>query len=119
MTHPDAAPPVRLASQLLVTALVRRTQEAGGHAAILRKGDAVSGSMMIQTIHRGVETGAFERVGDGTGGMIVIPCGTQYWGDVQKMAQYIDRRVRSDPDLWLIELDIADGERFVAEFFGG
>ncbi|HWV11973.1 MAG TPA: DUF1491 family protein, partial [Sphingobium sp.] len=29
--------------------------------------------------------------------------------------QYLARRRRSDPDLWVIELDIADAERFAAE----
>ncbi len=31
------------------------------------------------------------------------------------VAELIARKSRFDPDLWLIELDIADPERFIAE----
>ena len=29
---------------------------------------------------------------------------------------YLTRRTARDPDIWLVEVDIADAERFVAEF---
>jgi hypothetical protein len=31
----------------------------------------------------------------------------------QSYADYIARRTRQDPDLWIVELDIANGERFI------
>jgi hypothetical protein len=31
------------------------------------------------------------------------------------IADFLDRRARFDEDLWAIELDIADAERFIAE----
>jgi hypothetical protein len=31
------------------------------------------------------------------------------------IADFLDRRTRFDEDLWAIELDIADAERFIAE----
>jgi hypothetical protein len=33
----------------------------------------------------------------------------------EALAEFLAKRLRFDPDLWLIELDIADPERFIAE----
>jgi len=33
----------------------------------------------------------------------------------EKLAEFLDRRVKFDSDSWLIELDIAHPERFIAE----
>ncbi|MEO8722047.1 MAG: DUF1491 family protein [Sphingobium sp.] len=99
---------------MLVGALIRRAQTAGGFATVLRKGDQISGAILLQTMLRGNETGLFERIPDLAEGYRLGPCGAQYWGDPQALAQYIERRIRSDSDLWLIELDIADAEQFAA-----
>ena len=32
---------------------------------------------------------------------------------------YLTRRVEQDPDVWIIELDVADGERFILESASG
>ena len=49
--------------------------------------------------------------------------GTRQWSqskaqDTEKpmeVQEYLDRRVNQDPDLWIVELDIARGERFIAQ----
>ena len=40
---------------------------------------------------------------------------TQDAGDEEAFRQSLARRRRSDPDLWIVELDIASAERFAAE----
>ena len=35
--------------------------------------------------------------------------------DPQTLMDYVERRRRNDPDLWVVELDILDAERFAAE----
>jgi len=105
----------RLASALLVGVLVRRAAAAGGFATVLVKGDKTSGVILIQALERGRENGLFERVPDYAGGYRLVPCGPAPDKGPDALAQYIERRRRSDPDLWIIELDIADAERFAAE----
>jgi hypothetical protein len=105
----------RIASHMLVGAIVRRAHEQGGFATIVHKGDATSGVIIIQTLEKGVETGLYERIPNGQGEYEMTACGAQYWGNHEQVAQYIDRRTRSDPDLWLIELDIPEPQRFIAE----
>lgn len=101
---------------MLVGMLIRRAQDAGGFAMVLRKGDATSGVILMQLLQKGTEFGLFERMSDGRDGFALRPCGPQYWGKADEMAQYIDRRAKSDPDMWLLELDIPDAQRLVDEF---
>ncbi|MBB6124093.1 DUF1491 family protein [Sphingobium subterraneum] len=105
----------RLASHMLVSQLIRRVQAAGGFATVLRKGDPISGMILIQALEKGEETGLFERIGGLDNKAELVPAGKAHWGNKDEMAQYIARRVRSDPDIWIVELDIPEAERFAGE----
>lgn len=109
----------RLTSAMLAGALIRRTQAEGGFAAIVVKGDPISGVILVQALERGRETGLFERVSDFSGGYRLMPCGpapdASGGFEPGALAAYLERRRRSDPDLWVVELDIAQAERFAAE----
>ena len=108
-------PADRLTSAMLVGVLVRRAAAASGFATVLVKGDDISGSILLQTMERGRELGLFERVSDLTGSYSLTRCGPPVEEGAEALSQYIARRRRSDPDLWVLELDIADAERFAAE----
>lgn len=112
---PDRPTDARLTSAILVGVLVRRSAAAGGFTTVLVKGDAISGVILIQAIEKGRELGLFERVSDFEGGYSLTRCGPDPEKGAEAMAQYLERRLRSDPDLWVVELDIADVERFAAE----
>jgi hypothetical protein len=102
----------RLAAGVMVTALLRRVAAAGGFGAVLHRGDATAGSIAIVTRDRG-ETRLLARVMATNGGY--------GWGDVaagDAIDGWIERARRYDPDLWIIELDIPDAARFVAETSG-
>lgn len=105
----------RLTSAMLAGALIRRTQGAGGFAMVLVKGDPISGVILVQALEKGQEIGLFERVSDYAGGYRLTACGPAADSEPGAMTAYIERRRRSDPDLWVIELDIVDAERFAAE----
>lgn len=105
----------RLASHMLVGALLRRAGSEGGFATILAKGDATSGVILIQCLEKGRETGLFERVPDYAGGYRLVACGPDTDSAPGMAAEYLERRRRSDPDMWIVELDIPDAERFAAE----
>jgi len=104
----------RLTSAMLVGALRRRADAAGGFCTVLAKGDETSGAILLQTLERGQDTGLFERASDYAGGYHLIPCGPEA-SDPQATTQYLARRRQSDPDLWIIELDIVEAPRFAAE----
>jgi len=105
----------RLPSAMLVSALVRRVQAEGGHATILARGEADAGAILFAAAERGRISGLFERVLDIDGVYQWAPCGPQTSEKEAEFSDYLDRRIARDPDLWVIELDIADAERFAAE----
>lgn len=105
----------RLTSAMLVSALVRGANQQGGSAMVLAKGDPTAGGILLVAYHKGTNPRFFER-GLGPDGMpALIAAGPQDVGDEQAVSDYWERRRRYDSDLWVVELDIADAERFAAE----
>lgn len=104
----------RLTSQIIVQALIRKTQAEGGFAAVLHKGDPISGAIILQLRQSNNEIMTFERISHHSGGYQLMPIATEYSSDNEKMAQYIDKRRRFDRDLWVLELDVVNAEQLVA-----
>jgi len=104
----------RLRSQLLVQALIRRTEGEGGFAAVLHKGDSISGAILVQCPGEDRSPRLFERIPDFSKGYKLAPVAPSSWGDDEKIRQYIERRRQTDPDLWVVELDVPNGERLAA-----
>lgn len=105
----------RLTSQVLVSALVRRAQAAGGGAMILHKGEAESGSIVVQLLDRGVNLGFFERLTSLSGVLELVPCGPPPTSPDSELSHYIERRTARDPDMWFVELDTVLGQQLAAE----
>lgn len=103
----------RLPARLEVSALVRSVEAAGGFAMVLARGEPDAGTIMVITHCGGKDFKAFERMpqADGTRGW---QCARQAADARDEEFQgWIDRRRARDPDLWIVELDIADAERFI------
>jgi hypothetical protein len=102
-------PGPRLASSVKVSALLRRVDGAGGFGAVLARGDATAGSIAVVVRDGGIDTLLSPMfAGGGSYEWVAIASG-------DAVAAAIDRARRSDPDLWVIELDIPDAARFIAE----
>ena len=105
----------RLPSGLEASALVRRAEADGDFATILQKGDPDRGSLLLVISSRGRHVTCLER--------LLSPDGNYRWRSTGpadsessgELADFLARRTRFDEDLWLIELDIALPERFIAE----
>ena len=100
----------RLASSVLVGALIRQAEAQGGFGAVLAKGDASAGAIVVVLTSRGAEPRLYER--------ILQPEGDYLWqrstDESVEVPAFIARRRRFDPDLWVVELDIPAPERFAA-----
>ena len=104
----------RLASSFEVGALRRLAEAAGGSAIVARKGDDERGQILLLIHERGAYVIFLERT--------LQSSGRYAWervGPTSDCAETIDsfvqRRVKFDSDLWLVDLDIPHGERFIAE----
>lgn len=108
----------RLPAHVEAAGFIRRAEAEGGFAAVLRKGDPDSGVLTLIVRERGKLRGILEREirADFTYGWSFRPLDTHE--QAQSVADLVARKARLDPDSWLIELDIARAERFVAETTG-
>jgi hypothetical protein len=100
----------RLPSGVLVSALIRRVNDAGGNATVIVKGDAQAGAILIITADRSQDQRLLER-GIGPDGKVTLIDSTP----AEDLDGYCHRRSSRDPDLWLIELDVAGAQQFAAE----
>lgn len=108
-TPPDA----RLPAHLEVAGLLRQVQAAGGFAAVLRKGEREGGTILVLITEKGANGRLFERMPSADGNRIWTCTRTQDPEKPYELSEYLTRRGDRDRDLWIIELDIANGERFI------
>ncbi len=106
----------RLSSQVYATALMRGVQARGGSAAVITKGDPDAGNIMIICAEKGRIVSLRDHILDQTGRYVWMAIGPQDIENKKEIEIFLSRRRQSDPDMWVIELDIAEVERFVAEF---
>jgi hypothetical protein len=102
----------RLQASVLVSALVRRAEAEGGFAAVLAKGDPNAGSILVILAERGRKVRILERLMQGNGQYSWQPVGEQALSEAEETEKFLRRRRQFDPDLWLVELDVASAERF-------
>lgn len=103
----------RLPAGLEASALIRRAQAASGFAAVLRKGHETAGTLMIVLTENGTNTRAYERMPQLDGTRVWALSRSEDTENKQDFQDYLDRRRRQDDDLWIIELDVAEGERLI------
>jgi len=104
----------RLASSVLVGALLRRAESEGGFGAVIARGDPTAGAIAVILAEKGRKACFLER--------LLQPDGRYAWQSArqeieneEEFRKFLDRRRNFDPDLWILELDIASAERFAAE----
>ena len=103
----------RLTSQVLVSSLIRLAEGEGGFGAVYFKGDPTAGAVLVCLLERGVRKSLLERLLSAEGSYAWLDTGRAGTDETDFRAQ-IARRRRSDPDLWLVELDVASAEAFAA-----
>jgi hypothetical protein len=109
-------PASRLSASVEAAALIRRAEGEGGFGAVLRKGDAERGSLLLVIRSRHDHVTCLERKLDfATGEYRWAEAGPAAGETNENLADFLTNRTRFDEDLWLIELDIAQPERFIAE----
>ena len=104
----------RLPAHVEVSGLIRAVESAGGFGMVLQKGEKDAGVILILTTQSGRNTRLWERMPQLDGSRTFVCTREQDDENKQEFDEYVSRRRRSDPDCWLLELDVQNAERFVA-----
>lgn len=104
----------RLPAHLEIAGIIRSVQAAGGFATVIEKGERDAGTILILTIERGENARLWERMPQLDGSRTFAVTKVQDIENPDEMDEYLARRRRQDSDIWILELDIADPERFIA-----
>ncbi len=103
-----------LRPDIWVYALIRRAEQAGAFAMIERKGDPQAGAVLVKALNRRIgEARLYAEATRGDGERVWM----QPVNSTEEAAldAYIERAVRIDPDLWVVEIDDVEGRHFLVE----
>lgn len=104
----------RLPAHLEVAGLIRAVEAAGGFATVVSRGERDAGTIALLTIERDRAARFWERMPQLDGSRPFVCTREENTEKQQEFSEYVTRRGAQDPDLWIIELDVPQGERFVA-----
>ena len=102
-----SAPP-RLKTDILARALVRESARDGRSAMVLRKGDATAGGILVVLVNRAGEGIVLSQTRTPEGDPAWIRTSGLAPLTTQDMQAFIDRQVKYDPDLWVLEIESDD-----------
>ncbi|OJW72884.1 MAG: hypothetical protein BGO57_07650 [Sphingomonadales bacterium 63-6] len=107
----------RLPAHLEISGLIRAVNAAGGFATVLAKGERDAGTILVICCENGANARIYERMPqlDGTRKWTLVKA--QDTEKPYEFSEYCDRRKRQDDDLWILELDVVNGERFIGLSF--
>ena len=106
--------PVRLPAHLEITSMIRLAESKGGMATVLHKGERDAGTILLVTLFRGQEAKLFERMPQLDGTRAFVQTKSQDIEKPYEFSEYLTRRGQQDPDIWILEVDIDEAERFIA-----
>ena len=81
---------------------------------VLAKGERDAGTVLIVSMFRGRDARLFERMPQMDGSRPFVATKSEDIENKQEFSEYLERRRRQDPDIWILEVDVADAERFIA-----
>jgi hypothetical protein len=100
----------RLTAQMQVDALRRWAEGAGGFGMVLKKGDMTSGQILAILLEKGDNPRLFARQ--------MAADFIYRWTEITvtvALPEYLSRARARDPDLWIIELDVANPAQLIAQ----
>jgi hypothetical protein len=103
-----------LATDLWAGALIRRAEISGAFAVVARKGDLRAGAVLVKVFNRSDRTARLYAEATRMDGERVWMRPTPSDQEPEVDA-YIERAVRIDPDLWVVEIEDREGRHFLTE----
>ena len=104
-----------LPAKVEATAIMRRAESNGDFATVIQRGDPDRGAITLLISQRGRISAVLERQLDASFNYNWANLSAARPLDEADWRDFLEKKRRFDPDFWLIELDVADAERFIAE----
>jgi hypothetical protein len=103
-----------LSTDVWVGALIRRAELGGAFPVVARKGDPRAGAVLVKVLGRG------------SGSVRLFAQATRQDGEAvwmqparseaeSELDRYIEKAIRIDPDIWVVEIEDRDGRHFLTE----
>jgi hypothetical protein len=104
----------RLKAGIFVRALIRRVAVAGAAAFVARKGAEEAGAVILNVSRLDGTCLLLNQARDGKGHLVWAQA-LGGWSDEARARAWLDKQVKFDPDLWIVEIEDRDGRAFVDE----
>ena len=103
-----------VAADVWVGALIRRAQIAGAFATVVKKGDARAGAVLVKIYNPRTRAAVlYSSAFRGEGERVWMqPVDSDLESELDA---YVERQRRYDPDLWVVEIEDAEGRHFLTE----
>ncbi|MDB5416869.1 MAG: hypothetical protein JWP50_288 [Phenylobacterium sp.] len=103
-----------LSTDIWVTALIRRAELGGAFGVVARKGDPRAGAVLVKALNRAAGTARLYAEATRLDGerIWMQPALSDQEPDLDR---YIERAIRIDPDVWVVEIDDKQGRHFLTE----
>jgi hypothetical protein len=105
-----------LKTEVWASALIRRATIAGAFAAVGRKGDKDAGAVLVKVATLDGRARLYAPARNGEGERIWLDLSAGTLGESEPdVDAYVQKRARTDPDLWVIEVEDKHGRHFLQE----
>lgn len=105
----------RLPTHLEVSGLLRTAQAGGDFGMVLHKGERDGGTILIVMLDNQGLGVLLERMPQLDGSRKWTSVKSQVSDNKSEFEDYLDRRTRQDPDVWIVELTVAKREQFIRD----
>ena len=104
----------RLKSAIQVKAIIRRAEVAGAHAFLVRRGQEEAGALFLKLSRLDGSFTVLNQARRGDGELVwTKPLGDS--ADESAVNAWLEKQLRFDPDLWILEIEDSQGRAFVDE----
>lgn len=106
---------VEIATEVWVSALIRRASLAGASAVVARRGDERAGAVLVRTWNSGAREARLYRQAPHA------PDAEPVWSEPlpgaaePELDAYVERQLGYDSDLWVVEVEDREGRTFLTE----
>jgi len=94
------------------SALIRRAENSGAFAVVIKRGDKDAGACLVKVRLGSGEAIIYHPIRNMAGERVWLPKGPENETEIDI---YINTRVDDDPDLWIVEIEDRQGRHFLTE----